>query len=261
MILILLTICTILSSCRLGTEELVELKLPVLPGNLAYLKDDQGPWRLEVRDGRGEIVREDLSFEPSSICSIEVNKESPLLCLLYPPVISDCFFHYPAGGIYEPGGAHRINLSWQDGAGVFFLMKAAASGVDLNCINMEKLLREIREKEFSDPWDIDWALLGRQLIKEELRSWYIRENYLFEVDLPSYPGRHLLYPYALQDPVESSGGNTDRVFLSEGTHRFLNRGMRHAGEVLVVEVDHQGEFFSVVYQSTPTEGSSQFIGD
>jgi hypothetical protein len=247
-------------SCHLGSREVVELKLPVLPENMSYLEDDGDLWLLEFRDGSGDVIREEIPFSSSGYCSIEVEKESPLLCLLYPPAFSENFSHYPAGGVYEPGNPHRINLSWKDGAGVSFLMKAALSGVELNSLNMEKLLGEIRAKEFSDPWDLDWSLLGRQLIKGEMRSWYIRENYQFELEIPGFPGRYLVPSYALQDPVESSGGDTDTVFLSEGTHRFLDRGMRNSGDVLVLEVDDQGESFSVLYQRTPSAGSSQLMG-
>ena len=241
LILKALTVLILAGSCSLGRMDQVSLFFPKIPEGCSF--DTDRAWILEYRDGSGGRARREVRFVPGGTMFLEVQKEVPLICLLYPPAHSEQFKAHPAGGLFVPGETASLEMNWPDGAGVEFLVSASSGGLDLMRINLRRLLDTIEERGAPDSWLLDWDLLGRQLAKEEMRYWYIRKKYCYELDIPFPPGSWFSRSIWLE-PLNCSGEVNTVLTLPEGIHSYRNS---ESGQVFIVVVEDSGEFFTLLY--------------
>ena len=242
------------TGCRFGQTTLITVRLPDIPGDSSFPFPDGRPWILVSWDGRGGCGEKEISFSGGDQLSLEVLKESPVLCLLYPPRMAEHFQPRPAGGIFVPGEPGRLEMTWLGGAATEFFLKTAERGGDLHSLNLRRWFLEIQERGAPDPWALDWELLGRQLARREMRTWYIRKTHGYDLELPFPPGTWSSRSFWLP-AVGSSGCGPVTVELSTGTHSFYNAA---TGEVFAVQVDDRGEFFCVLYPPGESSPSGEF---
>ena len=236
-----LTLLILAVSCSLGRMDQIVLVFPELPEGRIY--DSDGAWILKSRDGAGRVLCRELRFVPGRTFLLEVQKEVPLVCLLYPPSPSRYFKARPAGGLFVPGETASLELTWPDGAGASFLVDAASGGLDLNRINLRRLMDTIGERGEPDPWELDWDLLGQQLAKEEMRYWYIRKKHSYELTVP-FPAGSWYSRSLWLDPIVCNGDLNPELTLTEGAHYFRNS---ETEQVYLVVVEDSGEFFTLLY--------------
>ena len=83
---------------------------------------------------------------------------------------------FPSGALWPVQAEEsRLSLCHEDGAVVFSVGKALGRGADLRDFNAERLLAEVRAREFPDPWQLDVERLAQALLERSMRVSYIRE--------------------------------------------------------------------------------------
>lgn len=257
MIIPLFLLTVLLGSCRFLTVDSIQLDLPACPQNLPSFPEDSR-WTLEYLSGTGQSEAIEISYTGECSLSLDIPKEAFLVCLLHPPEISDYHTFHPAGGLFEPGENPSLDITWPGGAGAAFLIDAAEGGLQLSTINLRRLSDTILEKGDPDPWLLDWDLLGCQLAQREMRSWYVRKKYFYDLNI-LFPVGRWLSGSAWLDPFDLDVSVTLELGLCEGIHSFLNID---SGEIFIIIVDDKGEFFTLLSdQRDGCAGSSQLMGD
>ena len=230
------------ASCQFGSYEFLTVEFPSFPADFP-LSEEPRRWTLEWSDPDGDSGCEEVLYGGSGACSIKVRKESPVICLLHPSGFGEEFQPHPAGGLFVPGEEPVVSLSWLDGAGADFLMRAHRGGMDLSIFNTRRFLQDIRDKEVNDPWLLDWTLLERKLTRQEMKSWYLREQHRFDLEIPLPEGvwfsRALFLP-----PLRQRSEGIRLLSLPEGDHYFYDPRQKKG---FALSVDDQGEFFRVFY--------------
>ncbi|OQY35700.1 MAG: hypothetical protein B6241_00475 [Spirochaetaceae bacterium 4572_59] len=242
MILPFLLLSFLFWSCRPLSEETIQINLPAYPQHLPVFPEE-ALWTLEAYSEGNQIKMLELPYRGEASLSLHITKETPLLCLLYPPFMNNYYAPCPAGGLHESGESSVLNLSWPGGAGVSFLIDVAKAGMPLSTINLRRLSDTIREKGDPNPWILDWDLLGRQMVAREMRSWYIRKKYLYALDI-LFPAGCWLPGAAWLDPLVLDVSETLKLELCEGIHSYLNL---NSGDVFIIAVDDRGEVFTLLH--------------
>ncbi len=240
---LLTAVILLILSCRFGETESLTVEFPPSVTDFP-LSPEQRDWTLQWCESGATPESRAVHFGESASCEIEVYKETPVVCLLIPSGISEHFSPYPAGGLFVPGEDPVIELSWKDGAGAEFLIRALQGGMDLSSFNSRRFLSEIKEKEVRDPWQMDWALLERRLAGNEMKSWYLREKHRFDLEIPLPQGLWFSRSLFLE-PLEQSSSGRAAFSLTEGDHHFFDP-LQNLG--FAVAVDDRGEFFQIFYE-------------
>ncbi len=211
----------------------------------------EGVWTLEWSALSGESGSRQMDWSSGIRRSISLNLplEEDLLILLYPPLLTDSCLPRPRGAWipwYESSG--ELNL--KDGAAVSILMTLTERGCSMENFNCSRFLAEMAALE--DPWLTDRELLVRQLARQEMRSWYIRERTLFETVLDLDAG--IWYGPSLEraaEVAEGDEGSGTSHNLPEGWGFLFSPGR---GEVLEYQVDEYG--LAVLFREPLLQGVS-----
>ncbi|MDC7234723.1 MAG: hypothetical protein PQJ58_15935, partial [Spirochaetales bacterium] len=167
--------------------------------------------------------------------TIDVPKEEDSLLLLYPPSLKNGCRMKPLG-VFIPSYEDRGALSVEDGAAVSILMTLVQSGQDFSDFNCQRFLFEMGELD--DPWLAEEETLLRQLSLRQMRSWYIREKTLFDLEI-YLPSGSWYGSVPSGTPRESSGlENPVAIVLPEG-YSFLVSPDRL--ELVEIQVDDHGQ--------------------
>ena len=223
-----------------GPTDRVQLTLPPTPPVWEPLFEHGDVVRLELRyrDERGRLVRRtvrglasavELALPKERVCPVVLVPEVRLLSRETPPGSQEL---KPAGGVFPQhvDDAGRLRLSWYFGA-VAQALQHLEAHAGLGWINVDRLLAEVCERGFADPWEQDTELMAEKLWEENFRESYLRrmEHREMDVSLPS--GSWIpTNPYASL----LRGAPYTTLSLVPGVHRYLRiDGRRTEGAPIV----------------------------
>ncbi len=239
---LLIILYFLMISCSLGRFDTMTVTLPALPPGAPALEENS-EWILKWISPGQESESLTITFTEGKRVEFPVEKETPVVCLLYPPCESSEFHPRPAGGLFMPGEESVILAEWYDGAGCDFLFRAVRGGFDPAVFHCRRFLSEIREKGISDPWLIDWALLERKLYELDMKSWYIRSQFSFSIEGIIPEG--VWYSSSLYlPPMETRSDSFTSLELPMGDHYFYEP-VRKTG--IIFSVDEKGHYYTALF--------------
>jgi hypothetical protein len=225
-----------------GPTDRVQLTLPQTPPVWEPLFEHGSAVRLELRyrDERGRLARRtlpslasavELSLPKERVSPVVLVPEARLLSRETPPGSQEL---KSAGGVFPQhlDDAGRLRLSWYFGA-VAQALQHLEAHAGLEWINVDRLLAEVSERGFADPWEQDTERMAEKLWEENFRESYIRrmERREMAVSLPS--GSWIpTDPYA--GPLHGAPYTT--LSLVPGVHRYLRIDSRRADGAPILSV-------------------------
>ncbi len=241
---VLLTGCTLFTS-----EKEVRLDVDSYAGELESVLE--GVWGLKwtaLSGDSGSLMLDWSGGVPPGI-SFSVPLEEDLLILLYPPALTATCRPCPQGA-YIPRYSFDGALSRKDGAALSVLTRLTELGYSMEEFNCSRFLREMAELD--DPWLTDRELLVRQLGRQQMRSWYIREKKQFDVS-PALSGGPWFGSSLKRVQLFSEAEGTEQTLkLPEGWGFLYNPLSR---EILEYQVDDHGEICSITELLLPEASS------
>jgi hypothetical protein len=144
----------------------------------------------------------------------------------------------PAGALYplDSSGGHRVQLNWEEGPLCRLLLKLISEGIDIETINIERLVEEIGERALGDPWKLDWEAIGSALLSGSFRSSRIRRRPERTVVLDAREG--LWFTESPFSPLyKSRPGAGLELSLPLGFHRIFHASSKLYLEIQVGEND------------------------
>lgn len=187
--------------------------------HLESLAGLQGSWELILYSPNGDrnVYFIENGTEHFEHIKFDWPKGLELYGLLYPPCIIDDLRSYPWGA-YLSADETLLMLSPENGASVSVLARLFEKGIKVDGFNMKRFILEMNEIE--DPWNCDLQVLSRQIYRQQMRTWYIREKVLFDVEVPLSPGRW--YRQSLVRPAVDASGEPVNMKLPEGSSFFYS---------------------------------------
>lgn len=149
--------------------------------------------------------------------SLRVQKSDISVFLLFPPS-----GFRPAGAVYpddmEDGG--RLPLSYERGCVAEILSLCLRKGIQAECINIERLSREVKKVSKGDDWTIDRELIIEKLAYGTMSANAVKRLPLFTVSIPLPEGRWFLgNPF--RPAVTSTGGTVLLEDMPPGFHTLF----------------------------------------
>jgi len=249
-----------------STQRPVTVKLPELPAQWLVLPEPRA-FHLSYRQD-GVTVAVALSPGTATV-ELPLNKGTFVPILAYPVFGTQEVSLLPAGAVFPCGAAEDggLLLDWLNGPSAQVLITLLDCDIDIDRINVPRLLAELPARTGGNPWNADLAGIVRHFAEGAFRADWIRPAALSEVvlQLPStlgaLPGIRLLTENALAPDLllaaAAADDTEDRSTVSfgklgQGMHRFVvEHSESSASDVrldLEVKPDGRIEWFSASFE-------------
>jgi hypothetical protein len=226
------------------------LSLPVILPDVPY------HWKVRFKDiafkirypGCKETILEEGTLSPSTCLRARKLRYLPVIAL----PAADGIDLPPAGGLYPIDGSGPLCLSWSVGPLCELLLTLISRGLSLDGINIERLYREIGQREPVDPWKLDWQGITEGLLAGNFRVDLIGRREERTVSLARPEGIWFeASPFSPLYRVET--GEPLEISLSLGLHRLFHLPSRLYVDIQVAERGAPSIFWGgVALEENPT---------
>ena len=245
---LLLDACSFYSARRLVT-----VRLPEFPVRWLQLPEPRAFHLFYRLDG----VTVSVDLPPGTVTrELPLNKGTFVPILAYPVSGSPETRLLPAGAVFpcDLNSNGELLLNWSNGAAAQVLTTLLECEIDIDAINVPRLLSELPARTGGDPWTADLSGMVRHFAEGAFRADWIRQAPLFEVvlQLPStlgaFPGISLLTENALEPELLLGGPAANETEeqstvslgkLCQGMHRFIVERRNDSDSSVRLDVDVQ----------------------